>query len=377
MYKKRLILYWLTLATMVSQAQISMTLQVPPAGVLVKNQLWNMLLVNSGNQNLSLRVSLVLLDEKTNQPVLTAVSAPVQLGRGARQFQAKDLGPIQYSYSGASFRGDQDPNGLLPAGSYQACYTVQHTAKSGAPLIENCIQVNVDPLSPPLLNTPADEGSLYTFYPQFTWLPPTPPGLFNDLSYDLILVEVLPGQGKADAIQQNIPVYSAGFIKNLYMNYPSSYRSLDTAKLYAWRIVALNNGQATAMSDIWTFRVVADKALSLKKEEPYIDLRRGMDASIASAGDVLKLTYDNAAGDSVLLYTITSLEDPGNPQVQQGRTPLRYGRNYMQVPLQKNGGFAQRKVYLFRIVNGRNETWTLKFTWSPSPASRSFHSHND
>ena len=241
MYKKRLILVgWLSLGFTFLQAQISMTLQVPPAGVLVKNQLWNMLLVNSGASSTTVRVQLSLLDEKNNQPVLTAISAPLLLTRGARQVQAKDLSPIQYSYNGPSFHADEDPNGLLPVGSYQACYTVMVSDKGTVVRVENCIQVNVDPLSPPLLNTPADEGLLYTPYPQFTWLPPAPVGLFNDLSYDLVVVEVLPGQGKADAIQQNIPVYSAGFVKNLYMNYPSSYRSLDTSRLYAWRIIAFS-----------------------------------------------------------------------------------------------------------------------------------------
>src|SRR5436190_811787 len=82
------------------------------------------------------------------------------------------------------------------AGRYQACYTVVNAQKGELTLVENCITVNVDPLSPPLLNTPADEDKLLTAYPQFTWLPPTPIGLFNDLGYAMVLVEVFPGQGK-------------------------------------------------------------------------------------------------------------------------------------------------------------------------------------
>jgi hypothetical protein len=366
MHKKRLIFYLLFLGITAAQAQVSMTLQVPPMGVLVKNQLWNMLLVNSGNNSVLIRINLVLLDEKTNQPVLTAGTIPFLLAKGAKQLQSKDLGPIQYTYNSPAFHADQDPNGFLPAGAYQACYTVVN-AEKGNPTVENCIQLNVDPLSPPLLNTPADEGRIYTPSPQFTWLPPTPPGLFPDLSYLLILVEVLPGQGKADAIQQNIPVFSAGFIKNLYLNYPSSYRSLDTSRLYAWRIVALNNSQPAAMSDIWTFRVTAPPHGQLsQKEEPYLDLRRGLDPSVASGGQTLKCTYENTPADTLVHYTITSLQDPGNPITQQGDLPLRRGRNFLQVPLQKSGGYAQQKVYLFRLVNSRNESWTVKFTWSPS-----------
>ncbi|MBS1564375.1 MAG: hypothetical protein JST39_08290, partial [Bacteroidetes bacterium] len=99
MNKKNWITGALLLAVFTLRAQVSMTLQVPPVGLLVKNQLWNMLVVNSSNESMLIRVSLVLLDEKTNQPVLTAGSAPVMLPRGARQLQARDLGPIQYAYS--------------------------------------------------------------------------------------------------------------------------------------------------------------------------------------------------------------------------------------------------------------------------------------
>ena len=349
--------------TATAEAQISMTLQVPPMGVLVKNQLWNMLLVNTGNYSVLLRVNLVLLDQRTNQPVLTATTIPFLLGKGAKQLQAKDLSPIQYTYNGPATNGDRDPNGLLPAGAYQACYTVLSATKGSAPLVENCIQVNVDPLSPLLLNTPSDEGRLYTPWPQFTWLPPTPLGLFNDLSYDLIVVEVLPGQGKGDAIEQNIPVDNAGFVRNLYINYPSSYRALDTAHTYAWRVVALNNGLPATMSDIWTFRVVVPpKPAVPQQSDVYVALRQGLDASVASCGDVLKLSYMNAAADTALPYTIISLQERGNPLVQSGSLSLRYGSNLLQVPLQKGAGFAGHKLYLFRLLNGRNETWTMKFT---------------
>ena len=364
MYKKKLFLCLLVLVSFASRAQISMTLQIPPVGVLVKNQLWNMLLVNTGRSGVSVRISMVLLDSKTNQPVLTGTTLPLILGKGARQIQAKDLGPIEYTYNGPVIPADRDANGMLPVGNYQACYTVFSGIKDG-PVAENCIQLAVDPLSPPLLNTPPDEGSSYTASPQFTWLPPTPIGVFSDLSYDLVLVEVLPGQGKADAIEQNIPVYTGGFIKNLYLNYPSSYRNLDTAKLYAWRIVAMNNNQPAAMSDIWTFRVVTPPKPSLNIEHTaYLDLKRGLDPSVASANGSLKFTYENVPADTVVHFMISSIQEPGNPIVQKGELPLERGRNLLEIPLPVSSGYKQNKIYLFQFMNSRNETWTLKFTWS-------------
>ncbi len=346
-----------------SQAQLSMTLQVPPAGVLMKNQLWNVVLVNAGNFNMLVKVNLVLLDAQTNQPVITAVSAPVALGKGARQLQAKDVAPVQYTYSITAGKVDMDPNGLLPAGRYQACYSIVSADKGNITWVENCIPVNVDPLSPPLLNTPANEDKLITPYPQFTWLPPTPLGLFNDLGYAIVVVEVLPGQGKADAIQQNVPLNASVYTKDLFWNYPASTRSLDTGKVYAWRIVAMNSGKAVALSDIWTFGVTAVKpAVATVKEAPYVEVQRAQDASIATAGNVLRVTYNNAAADTSIKYTITSIEEPGNPVVQEGELKVQYGPNQLQVPIKKNRRIVESRVYLFRFTSSRNESWSVKFT---------------
>jgi hypothetical protein len=365
MCKKNLLLCLMLLPVLLSKAQIVMTLQVPPVGVLVKNQLWNMLLVNSGKTNQMIEISLVLSDEKTNQPVLTAVTAPFLLDKGARQIQAKDLGAINYTYNGPASLTDHDPNGMLPAGTYQACYSIV-SGEKGVALAENCILVAVDPLSPPLLNSPANEGSIYTAYPQFTWLPPAPVSVFSDLSYLLILVAVLPGQATADAIEQNIPVYSGGFLRNPFLNYPSSYRSLDTGQLYAWRIVAMNNGQPTAMSEIWTFKVVVPPKPALSPGyAAYIELRRGLDASLATAGGSLDVTYDNAAADTVVHYTISGIQDAGNPVVQKGTLSLRRGRNWLTVPLTR-GTYSKDKLYLFQFTNSRNELWNIKF----KPASK-------
>ena len=364
MYKKRLLFLILVLKAVCMQAQISMTLQVPPAGVLVKNQLWNMVLVNPGNSILNVRIGLVLLDEKTNQPVLTASTAPVTLPKGAKQLQARDFSPITYTYNGAAYQGDRDPNGMLPIGTYQACYTVINVFKD-VPMAENCIQLNVDPLSPPLLNTPADEANIYTPYPQFTWLPPTPITIFNDLSYAMVLVEVLPGQGKADAIQMNIPVYSGGFITDLFLNYPSSYRSLDTGRLYAWRVVSLNNGTPAAMTDIWTFRVVTPpKPVLPGPKNTFVELARGLGPSVSSSGETLMVTYDNSPADTTVSYTITCVDDPRNPTLQRGQLSLSRGANFLSIPLQKSAGWSTRKVYLFQFTNSRKENWTIKFTWS-------------
>jgi len=304
---------------------------------------------------------MTMYDVKNNQAVLSASVPPIVLDRGAKQIQARDLSPIMYTYESAAI-SDRDPNGMLPIGEYRVCYTLSTGYKNAAGA-ENCIQLAIDPLSPPMLNTPADEAQIYTTSPQFTWLPPTPVGMFGDLSYDLVLVEVLPGQATADAIQQNVPIYSGGFIRNQYLNYASSYTSLDTGRLYAWRIVAMNNSQPASMSDIWTFRVVKPPLPAVRiSNNPYLSLKRGLDPSIAAGTANMRFNYDNTPADTAAHYTITDLSDPGNPVVQQGQISLQRGQNLLQITLSKTAGYDSKKVYLFQLFNSRNETWTLKFT---------------
>jgi hypothetical protein len=365
MDKRKILFAMMLLVTSFTRAQVSITPQAPPFGVLVKTQLWTVLLVNNSGRPISARISLSLVDEKTNQSVLTGNTLPFILDKGPHQMQAKDLGPIAYTYGGVTLPGEQDPNGLLPVGNYQACYTLLAGDKSSV-AVENCIQLAVDPLSPPLLNTPADEGQVSTPWPEFTWLPPTPANMFSDLSYDLVLVEVLPGQGKADAIEENIPVFTVGLVKDLFLNYPSSYAALDTSRLYAWRIVAMNNGQPAAMSEIWTFKVVAPTKLSIHSQfTPYLDLERGLGPTVATVGNAagsLRFNYDNDAADTSTHYVIISLDDRGSPVVQQGQVSLNRGLNLLEIPLSKTAGFAEKKIYLFQLTNSRKETWSVKFT---------------
>jgi len=125
----------------------------------------------------------------------------------------------------------------------------------------------------------------------------------------------------------------------------------------------MNSGKPVALSDIWTFRVTkTQSSIDQVKETPFVEVKRTQDAVIASAGNVLRITYDNAAADSTVKYTITGIEEAGNPVVQEGELVLTYGQNQLQVPLRNNRKIQNNKVYLLRFTSSRNETWTVKFT---------------
>lgn len=343
----------------VAHAQVSITLQVPPNGVLQKNQLWNLVMVSSSTTAINVSIDLTLVNTRNNQPVLTAETRTLTLTKGARQVKTEDVSPIKYTYLSAV--ADRNPNGLLPIGSFTACYTVSVLGHEGkVVLAEDCVPVEVEPLNPPLLNMPADGAAIETVYPQFNWLPPAPLNLFSNLNYDLKLVEVLKGQSPLQAIQQNIPVYSVN-ARDLFNNYPASNKALDTGRLYAWRIVAKDNSEFAGQSETWTFRVAGKAIKTTVKDESYYKLKKGNESAYAICTGMLKMEYTNDANDPSVNYSIIDLGNAKSPLVKQGTFKLNYGQNLIDLSLARE--LVNGKRYLLQLENSRNEKWGITFTY--------------
>jgi len=355
-------LFWL-LSLLVVQAygQVSMTVQLPPTGVMQKSQLWNVLLVSASESPMYVNIELRLTDARTNQPVLTGVSKAILLNKGAKQVKLSDVMPVSYEYLSRS--ADRSVNGNLMAGSYLACYSVVSQKASHNPVLaEDCLPFAVEPVGPPLLNTPADQEIVETSLPQFSWLPPTPSTIFSDLNYDMLIVELRKGQSAAEAVQQNIPVFRSLHNKNAFVNYPVSAVLLDTAKRYAWTVTANNGNQFAAQTDIWTFRVKGVQGVKAPvAENAFVQLRRELDGTVVSIHGAIQFSYQNLAGDTTVTYEVVSLED-GQSVLQSGTLKLRSGENLLQVESSKH--LAEQQQYLLRITNNRKEYWYLKFSWT-------------
>lgn len=227
------LMIWLVLLQ-VTCAQVTLVLQVPPAGVIIKPQLWNMALIYGGNGLITVSVRMTLMSSPGNQPVMTATTRQLVLHKGTNSLSARDLSPLVYNYLPGTYTTDRDPNGFLPAGNFKACYAVVYNVEHGMEtLAEDCVPVEVEPISPPQLSWPSDTAVLLTSYPQFSWLPPQPVQLFSDLNYELIVAEVKPGQTAYQSLQQNIPVYNLHHGTQPVDLYPASAAPLDTGRIYS------------------------------------------------------------------------------------------------------------------------------------------------
>lgn len=175
--KKYLLLFFISSMLNNVFAQISIQPILPLAGIIQKNNLWNIAVINTSNESFECRLELILRDRASGLEFLTATTGQFQIGIGAKQLNASQLMPLQYNYIGtnSSTRTDE----FIPIGDYTACYRL---TSGKTTIAEECISFDVEPLSPPMLVIPGDSSILQTAPSQFTWMPPAPMNLFNRLS---------------------------------------------------------------------------------------------------------------------------------------------------------------------------------------------------
>lgn len=341
-----------------ARAQVSISLQDPPPGIVTKQQLWNVSLVNAGNSSVTVRIGISLVDARERQPFMTAISRPIVLNRGIKNIKLADVSPVDYQYSGVMRARISDM--FLPVGQYQACYTVYRTNSEAQEILaEDCMGLDVSPISPPQLALPADSAKLTNPVPQFSWLPPTPQLLFNDLNYDLIVTEVREDQTAQEAIQDNLPIYFSRRLPGVFSAYPASARKLDTGKVYAWRVIAKEGEMFAAQSEVWTFSLSPDKP---KREWPqggqFLSLNG--DPSIIQTGRIsnriLGIRYYSY--DSSHQATLRFLDGQGKV-VQTLSQVAGYGDNFWVFKLDSR--FEEETVYFVEYLDVQANRHRISF----------------
>jgi hypothetical protein len=349
------------------KAQVTMTVHVPPLGLTVKPQLWNLLVMNTSSQPINIQVDLVMTDAGTSQTVMTATTPHVLLPAGMKRIGLDDVNPVHYQ-AGAGYALDADPNGFLPVGVFNLCYSItKWTNDISEQIAEECVTVEVEPLSPPQLVQPGDSDQIAFTRPFFTWLPPAPLTQFLLMNYDWMLVEVLPTQSGSDAIQQNMPLLTQSNISFSSFQYPLSMPELDTSKLYAWRVTAKNNGMVVANSEIWSFRVqpYVNDSISRVLHALYSPLRREKDGSYVIGNGVLHYQYLHEMSTVSVQLSITDISSANHRRVEldSANQAVTYGANYLQLDLREVDGMINKHLYLLELVNDRQERWYLKFEY--------------
>ena len=365
--KRKLLLAIVLMTGWRLHAQVVVTLQLPPLGLTVKPQLWNMSLVNTTGAPMTVQVQMIMTDVVTSATVLTGTTPVFLLNAGANNVTAGSVSPVTYS-AGSGYNIDPNPNGFLPVGAYNICYIVtKYTSDIQEQLAEDCIAAEVEPISPPQLMQPGDSDRVLFRRPFFTWLPPTPYNTFSNLLYDWILVEVQSTQSAADAIQQNIPVLVQPNIAYTSLQYPLAMPELDTGKVYAWRVTAKNNSSPIANSEVWSFRIqqTATDTFSAPNKGSYAEMRREQDASYFITGTILRFRYQHEMNSNTAHMELTDISTAGHQQVSLDSTELavKYGANYIDFDIGSNASITDRHMYVLELTNAKGEHWFLKFEY--------------
>ena len=324
------------------QAQVTVSVQMPPGGMVQKEQLWNLIIVN--NKDLvDAFIRLSLQDVQTGQVILSANSGSILLDKGVKVVTSAAVQPVLYNYNTAGLTSS-----FLPMGSYIACYQLYYLlGDAEQPLSNECMRFDISPLSPPLLTTPADKSVVQTTYPLFTWMPPTPVNMFSDLSYDILIAEKLAGQSPAEAIEHNTPLYSKSHLTQPLENYSSAFAKLDTGKTYAWQVVAKNNYSYAAKTEAWTFTIESMKSNLPVTNSSYILLNSVVDNEGIYHLKEKDLNIKYYCIDKANTAVIRLLSADGKT-MQEISQPVLYGDNFFNIKLKQ--GFNKGQLYTIELI---------------------------
>jgi hypothetical protein len=350
------------------QAQVVIHPQLPPIGIVLKGQLWNLSLINGSNATMQGRIEMTFTDISTNTLVFTATSRLLNFTKGLNLVALNKVNPVTYIVAAPGYNVTPAPEGYLPVGTYSVCYALlaiqgDITNRLG----DICETVEIEPLSPPLLISPSDSAHLDYDQPLFQWIPPAPMGLFSNLNYSFSLVEVLPTQTGATALQQNLPLYTQSGLSATVLQYPLSLPPLTLDKLYAWGVSARNGSMDVAKSQVWCFRLQPNVAQldSNGTTRFYVQLSKEREASFSVMSGTLRYSLHNESSDSAFSANVWDVTTDHQIEInlQEPIVIVPYGLHYLELDLSESGLLANKHMYLLELTDKNGGHWFTKFQY--------------
>ncbi|MDR3715177.1 MAG: hypothetical protein P4L51_20375 [Puia sp.] len=328
---------------------------LPAGNIYLKAQLWNLTVSSTASATVEANIHLEMKDAQTSQTVLTAVSNSFQLSRGAKAVQMQLLEPIAYSYA-PGITVDRSSNGMLPVGKYQVCYQLYLNGEIQTAVADDCEEIEVEPLSPPLLTMPENDSTVNTATPYFTWTPPAPASMFTNLNYDLLISEVYDGQSVTDAIQKNLPLQQAQGLQQPFFTFPLQGPQLEEGKRYVWQIIARDQQQYGGKSEVWSFRMPDKKITAANANLSYLVMdEKATGVETIAPGDL----YIKYVSPTSSYEAVVTLRNEQGAVLQTLRRQIRQGDNYLDIPL--GGRFQSQQVYAVFLTDRYGQSHTLSF----------------
>ncbi|NOT38213.1 MAG: hypothetical protein HOP11_12640 [Saprospiraceae bacterium] len=235
-------------------SQYSVVVVTPQTMALKSLPLWNCIIQN--NSNSPTRMYLVGMISELKAGRLGEVkSADFILPVGMTQFNTNNysaLQPEQVIFKNQKYEDHIVRTNQLPNGKYTICISV-YSAQTSKLVANNCTQVTVNQVTPPILMSPSDRKEICEPNPVFTWIPIR--GFIDDsrLSYKLHIVEILNQQKALSAIKTNPCYYCQSFIKEPIHQLSIAFQGFKDGARYAWYVGVLDGKKEISRSEVWEF----------------------------------------------------------------------------------------------------------------------------
>lgn len=246
--------------------------------------------------------------------------------------------------------------GRFSEGEYEVCYSFNsyHSISTN-----ECYSFDASVLFPLQLAEPFQNQNICELRPNFQWNPVFP--AVNNATYSLVLVEVKPGQAPQEAFAYNLPVIHQKYINTNMLIFPTSVKSLEEGKKYAWRVSLMTAETVVIRSDIWTF------TCGCKEEEErfnfvFKDIEDLSKGDFYVSNGFVNFYLKNYYSDTDLNYTISPI-NADKPLKNLPKVKINKGDNKVSIDLRnvKNMKFDSQYILTIHMVNGDKKT--LRFVY--------------
>lgn len=234
----------------------------------------------------------------------------------------------------------------FPPGEYTFCYRFVPADKTED--FENCFDANIQPLVPISLISPADEDKICQKRPPLSWQPPVP--FPPAMRFRLQLTEKKKGAA-VENLLMNAPLVFLDNIPSTTISYPSFAPDLVEGHTYVWQVIAYQNGILLSRSEIWEFTVQCSDSLPADPVDSYRELKSMQNGNYYIVGQNLRFAFQNDYNAGKLSYSISDLENGGQPIRHLPDVPLKRGLNKVAIDLSdldlRSGSHYLLKIYPF------------------------------
>jgi len=345
-----------------ARAQVLMIPQIQSSGVIPRQEVWTVLINNMSGELKNAVLSISITDQATAQRLMEANSAPLSVSTGVRRISFNDWAPVSYLNASMDFGTDRSATPFFPVGEYLICYQLTESTGKHIVLANECVKVTADPLSPPQLITPENTAIVMEQRPLFTWIPPAPLSIFNNLDYEVIISPLYNKQSPQEAVQRNVPVATTISSANS-LQYPASFTDLQPGKTYVWQVLARDGLKPGGRSEVFTFTVMPDSVAKIISQAPYIKLNITYPQVTIMHQGVLKMEYFNTGSDTTVkieAYLLSEGNSRGKKQISF-QLPVKPGQNFLEYRIDNRIRLDESAIYGVRLLNSKGETWYMRF----------------